>query len=158
MNADLPMPLGGPIVIPPPVDVLRAAEVARVHHRWQKDDAGKPYFDGHVVDVHRRVVKESTAVQAVALLHDVLEDTGCTADELRRDFPIHVVEAVLALTHRPGEPREEYYERVRADPIARQVKLAELDSMAEPARLAELDGPTRARLTEEHRAALAALS
>jgi (p)ppGpp synthase/HD superfamily hydrolase len=145
-------------VIPPPVDVLRAAEVARAHHRWQEDDAGQPYFDAHVVEVHRRVVKESTAVQAVALLHDVLGHTGCTEAELRRDFPAHVVDAVLALTHRPGELREEYYERVQADPIARTVKLADLAALTAPARLAELDEATRARLAEEQQAALAALS
>jgi (p)ppGpp synthase/HD superfamily hydrolase len=144
-------------VIPPPVDVLRAAEVARACHRWQEDDTGRPYFDAHVADVHRRVARESTAVQAVALLHDVLAHTGCTEDELRRDFPAHVVEAVLALTHRPGEPRTEYYERVRADPIARTVKRADLAALAEPARLAALDEATRARLTDEHRAGLAAL-
>jgi (p)ppGpp synthase/HD superfamily hydrolase len=145
-------------VIPPPVDVLRAAQIARGCHRWQEDDTGKPYFDAHVVDVHRRVARESTAVQAVALLHDVLAHTDCTEDDLRRDFPAHVVEAVRTLTHRPGEPREEYYSRVRADPIARTVKLADLAALTEPARLAALDETTRARLTDEHRAGRAALS
>jgi (p)ppGpp synthase/HD superfamily hydrolase len=145
-------------VIQPPVDVLRAAEVARGHHRWQTDKAGKPYFDAHLVDVHRRVSGKSTAVQAVALLHDVLEDTGCTEDELRREFPGHVVDAVLALTHLPGEPLADYYRRVRADPLALEVKLADIASNADPSRLAELDGPTRERLTAKYRAALAALT
>ena len=145
-------------MLQPPVDVLRAAEVARSHHRWQTDKAGRPYFDAHVADVHRRLVKESTAVQAVALLHDVLEDTSCTEDELRRDFPVHVVDAVLALTHRPGEPLEHYYARVRSDPLARRVKLADIASNTDPTRLAELDEPTRERLTEKYRTALAALS
>lgn len=145
-------------MLQPPVDVLRAAEVARTHHRWQTDDAGRPYFDAHVVDVHRRLSRESTAVQAVALLHAVLEETSGTEDELRRDFPGHVVDAVVALTRRPGEPPEEHYRRVRADPLARQVALADLASNADPARLAELDEATRARLAEQHRAALAALS
>ncbi|WP_448615368.1 HD domain-containing protein [Modestobacter sp. URMC 112] len=85
-------------MLQPPVDVLRAAEIARSHHRWQTDKAGRPYFDAHVADVHRRLVEESTAVQAVALLHDVLEDTSCTEEELRREFPLHVVDAVVALT------------------------------------------------------------
>ena len=141
-----------------PVDVPRAAEVARGHHRWQTDKAGKPYFDAHVVDVHRRVSGRSTAVQAVALLHDVLEDTGCTEDELRREFPGHVVAAVVALTHRPGEPLEDYYRRVRADPLALEVKLADIASNSAPARLADLDEATRERLTVKYRAALAALT
>ena len=131
--------------------------MARACHRWQEDDTGRPYFDAHVVDVHRRVAQESTAIQAVALLHDVLAHTGCTELELRRDFPAHVVEAVLVLTRRPGESREEYYEAVRADPIARAVKLADLAALTEPVRLAELDEPARVRLTDEHRAGLSAL-
>ena len=145
-------------MIPPPVDVRRAAEVARTHHRWQTDLAGRPYFDSHVADVHRRVVAESTAVQAVALLHDVLEDTSCTEDDLRREFPGHVVDAVLILTHRSGEPLEEYYARVRADPLARTVLLADLAALTDPARMADLDEPTRQRLTAECAAGLAALT
>ncbi|MBY3554514.1 phosphohydrolase [Modestobacter lapidis] len=140
------------------VDVLRAAEVARACHRWQTDVTGRPYFDAHVVEVHRRVARESTAVQAVALLHDALTGAGCTEDELGRDFPAHVVDAVLALTPRSGETPAQYYERVRADPLARQVKLADLEVLTDPARLTELDEAARARLTEEHRAALAVLS
>ena len=145
-------------MLQPPVDVQRAAEVARSHHRWQTDLAGKPYFDAHVADVHRRVARESTAVQAVALLHDVLADTSCTEDDLRRDFPGHVVDAVLALTHLPGQPLDDYYARVRADPLARQVKLADIASNTAPARLAELDQATRDRLTATYQQALAALS
>lgn len=133
-------------MIQPPVDVRRAAEVARGHHRWQSDKAGKPYFEAHVADVHRRVSHGSTAVQAVALLHDVLEDTGCREDDLRREFPGHVVDAVVALTHRAGEPLEDYYRRVRADPLALEVKLADIASNTDPARLADLDQPTRERL------------
>jgi (p)ppGpp synthase/HD superfamily hydrolase len=145
-------------VYQPPVDVLRAADVARSHHRWQSDEAGRPYFDAHVADVHRRVSGRSTAVQAVALLHDVLVGTGCTEDDLRREFPGHVVDAVLALTQRPGEPLEQYSERVRADPLALEVALADLASRSAPGRLAELDGPTRERLAAEYRAALTALT
>ncbi len=145
-------------MIQPPVDVLRAAEVARGHHRWQTDKAGKPYFDAHVADVHRRVSGRSTAVQAVALLHDVLEDTGCTEDELRREFPGHVVDAVVALTQRPDEPLDQYHRRVRADPLALEVKLADIASNTAPARLADLNEPTRERLTATYRAALAALT
>ena len=144
-------------MIPPPVDVLKAAEVARTYHRWQEDDTGRPYFDGHVADVHRRVARESTAVQAVALLHDVLLDTDCTEDDLRRQFPPHVVDAVVALTPRSGEGAGDYYARVREDGIARQVKRADLEALADPGRLAGLDEDTRARVAEECRLALDAL-
>lgn len=139
------------------IDVPRAAAVARLRHRGQTDKAGKDYFDSHVADVHRRVAGESAAVQAVALLHDVLEDTDCTGADLRRDFPSDVVDAVVAITHLPDEDRPDYYRRVRADPLALTVKLADIASNTDPSRLALLDEPTRTRLQEKYRRALAAL-
>jgi (p)ppGpp synthase/HD superfamily hydrolase len=139
------------------VDVDRAAEVARKHHLGQRDKGGRPYFDAHVADVYRRLEAEPTAMRAVALLHDVLEDTECTVAELEQQFPASVVAAVLAITHRPDEPRHDYYERVRANPVALTVKLADIASNTDPARMALLDEATRSRLSEKYRTALALL-
>ena len=137
--------------------VARAEQVARRAHAGQTDKAGRDYVEAHVADVHRRVAGESPEVQAVALLHDVLEDTACTEAELRAAFPAAVVDAVVAITHRPGEPRPDYYARVRTDPLALRVKLADVASNTDPGRMALLDEPTRARLTAKYATALAAL-
>jgi (p)ppGpp synthase/HD superfamily hydrolase len=138
-------------------DVARAAGIARQYHRTQKDKSGRPYFEAHVADVHRRVAEERDAVQVVALLHDVLEDTGCTEAELRGQFPADVVDAVLAITHHPDESRVDYYKRVRANPLALAVKLADIASNTDPARMALLDQPTRSRLRDKYRTALTVL-
>ena len=69
-----------------------------------------------------------------------------------------MVDAVLTLTHRTGEPLEEYYARVRADPLALKVLLADLAVTTDPARMADLDEPTRRRLAAEYETALAALT
>ncbi|WP_232796949.1 hypothetical protein [Blastococcus atacamensis] len=154
----LPVPTASPKEGGPgSVDVARAIEVARSYHLGQTDKAGRDYFQSHVADVHRRVAGESSAVQAVALLHDVLEDTPCTEFDLRREFPDDVVDAVVAITHLPNEPRQDYYGRVRANPLARTVKLADIASNTDPDRLALLDESTRDRLAEKYRAALLAL-
>jgi GNAT superfamily N-acetyltransferase len=76
-------------------------------------------------------------VQAAAVLHDALEDTELTAEELgAAGLPIDVVDAVVALTHRPGQSYDRYVEQVASDAIAREVKLADLaDNLANNKRL-----------------------
>jgi (p)ppGpp synthase/HD superfamily hydrolase len=75
--------------------------------------------------------------QAAAVLHDVLEDTVVTVEDLREaSFPSEIVDAVIALTRRPGQTYEAYIEQVADDPIARGVKLADLaDNLANNNRL-----------------------
>ena len=63
----------------------------------------------------------------VALLHDVVEDTAVGLDDLRREgFSEAVLLAVDCLTHRRNEPYADYVVRCKSQPLARQVKLADL--------------------------------
>jgi (p)ppGpp synthase/HD superfamily hydrolase len=65
--------------------------------------------------------------KAVGWLHDVVEDTSYTLDDLRAaGLSDEVVEAVEAMTHRPGETYFDYVRRAAANPLARQVKEADL--------------------------------
>jgi (p)ppGpp synthase/HD superfamily hydrolase len=70
--------------------------------------------------------------QIVALLHDVVEDSPLTLDDLTdKGFDSAVVAAVDRLSHREGEAYEAYIERLAPDPLAREVKLADLaDNLA----------------------------
>ena len=87
----------------------------------------------------------------MAWLHDVMEDCGLgELDLMAAGMPREVVAAVEAVTHRPHEPRTDYYARVRANDLARVVKLADVADNSDPARLADLDEPTRARLTAKY--------
>jgi hypothetical protein len=64
----------------------------------------------------------------VAVLHDVIEDTSVTADDLRQAaFSEQVVAAVLCVTHRKDEPYADYVVRCRGNEVARRVKLADLE-------------------------------
>lgn len=138
--------------------IERARRVAVEAHDGQVDKAGVDYFTAHVEDVASRVARDNEMAEAVAYLHDVLEDTSVTESNLRNMFPAPVVDAVVAITHLPGEPREDYYVRVKANPIALRVKLADIASNTDPQRRELLDAPTRERLTKKYAKALEALA
>src|SRR4030095_286540 len=77
--------------------------------------------------------------QMSAVLHDVVEDTDITIEDLvAMGYPAAVTTAVDALTRRVGEPVQDYLERVAADPIAVVVKRGAMADNSNPARLARL--------------------
>lgn len=142
--------------------IQAARQLATRAHQGQKDKAGADYIDhprrvASHTRTHADPAWQSQAV-ATAWLHDVLEDTPVTRDELARHFPVEVVEAVEALTRQDGEAAEAYYARVRSNPLARAVKHADLDDNTDPTRMALLDTPTRTRLQKKYAHARKALS
>lgn len=132
-----------------------AEAMARTAHAGQVDKAGQPYIT-HPARVANRVAGDEHAV-AVAWLHDVVEDTPVTLTELAAQFPPQVVAAVDAITKRAGETRDDYYERVRAVPLAQRVKRADLADNSDPDRLAVLDAATQERLAGKYAHARAVL-
>lgn len=125
----------------------RARLCAASVHMGQVDKAGRDYFAAHVADVVSRLAPSDGPGRTVAWLHDVVEDGHPDVlGQLHEEFPDAVVDAVIAITHRPHEPRDAYYARVKANPLALRVKLADIGSNADPARLALLDDATADRL------------
>lgn len=115
--------------------VKTAALVSRLAHRGQVDDGGIPYFE------HPRQVANMLSdpvLKAIAYLHDVLEDTAVSKEDLFEAFPRQVAETVVLLTHRPEEPYEAYIRRIAADPVARKVKIADLTHNMDLSRLKEV--------------------
>lgn len=89
-----------------------ARMVAYLAHRGQTDKAGEDYFKGHLTRVASTFAHQPL-LQAVAWLHDVVEDTEVTPADLRDvGLPIGVVEAVCILTHQGGETYAGYIDRV----------------------------------------------
>lgn len=127
-----------------------AEKLARVAHAGQRDKAGLPYID-HCERVAARV---HPSLQAIGWLHDVLEDTCFTEDDLRVLFPAYVIEAVVALTHLPGETRDAYYARVLVNDAARHVKIADITDNTDPRRLLALDPEEAWRLLRKYAHAL----
>ena len=101
-------------------------------HRGQLDKHGKPYIL-HSLRVMMR--QPDVTAQIVAVLHDVIEDTPFTLDDLRAaGFSAEICEAVDCLTRRPGETYPSMISRVAANPLARRVKLADLEDNMDPRR------------------------
>ncbi|MGH3343219.1 MAG: HD domain-containing protein [Carbonactinosporaceae bacterium] len=135
-----------------PFTLADAVALARRAHAGQVDKAGRPYIE-HPLRVMAKVREER--VRQVAVLHDVLEDTTVTAPDLRAaGCRGDVVDAVLALTKRPGESLAQSMARARANPLARTVKAADVDDNMDPSRLALLPTETADRLRAKYAASL----
>jgi (p)ppGpp synthase/HD superfamily hydrolase len=105
-------------------------------HQGQKEKAGSPYIL-HPIRVMSRMRSEMTMMAAI--LHDVIEDTPATLDDLREaGYPEAVVEAVDCLTRRAGEPYDAFIERIKPNALAREVKLADLEDNMDIRRLVTL--------------------
>ena len=102
----------------------RALRLAYEAHKGQYDKSGVPYVF-HPLHLAEQMEDEESIV--AALLHDVVEDTAYSLADLRAmGFPEKALEAVALLTHDPTEPYLSYVARVKENPIARRVKLADL--------------------------------
>jgi (p)ppGpp synthase/HD superfamily hydrolase len=108
--------------------IEKALQIAAQAHEGQKDKEGLPYIL-HPLRAMMRVQGEEA--QIVAVLHDVIEDTAVTANDLRQaGFSEKLVAAVLGVTHRKDEPYADYVVRCKGNEIARRVKLADLEDNA----------------------------
>lgn len=127
-----------------------ADEIAVEAHDGVTDKAGRPYIE-HPRRVAARLPEDDHELRAAALLHDVLEDTAMTGDDLRaRGIPDEVVEIVEALSKRPGEDYAAAVRRAGVHPRARLVKSADVADNSDPDRLAELDPDEAARLSDKY--------
>jgi (p)ppGpp synthase/HD superfamily hydrolase len=112
--------------------IEKALQIAAKAHEGQKDKEGLPYIL-HPVRVMMAVEGEEARI--VAVLHDVVEDTSVTIDDLRREgFSDGVLAAVLCVTHTKSEPYADYVIRCKANAVARRVKLADLEDNSRPSR------------------------
>ena len=104
--------------------LAHAQTLAAAAHAGQVDKSGRPYVE-HLAFVAEHVCGDDA--KTVAWLHDIVEDTPVTLDDLRREgFPEHIVVAVDAHTHRAGEDYLDYVRRAAANPLARQVKIQDV--------------------------------
>jgi (p)ppGpp synthase/HD superfamily hydrolase len=127
----------------------RAIVIAAEGHAGIKDKAGAPYIL-HPLRMMLRL--SSTDERIVAVLHDVVEDCpGWTFDRLRDEgFSEEIITALDSVTKREGEDYEDFARRAAANPIGRNVKLADLADNCDLNRIAE---PTEAdyRRIEKYR-------
>ena len=104
-------------------DVKAARELAIRQHEGQVDKAGQPYVT-HPERVAGRLTEDAEKV--VGWLHDTVEDTGLTLEEVEALFGADTARAVDAVSRRAGESWDDYLLRVKAEPVARKVKISDL--------------------------------
>ena len=100
-----------------------AMRLAYKAHHGQLDYNGIPYI---FHPIHLAEAMDDEISCCVALLHDVVEDTDVTLDELKAIFPPEVTDAVALMTHQEGTDYFDYVRAIKENPIARKVKLADL--------------------------------
>lgn len=120
-----------------------ARRIAEKAHAGQTDKAGRPYIE-HPAHVAASV--EGDEAKAVAWLHDVIEDTPTAFDDLRAaGINEDVIDAVRAMTHDKSVPYFDYVRALKKNPLARQVKLADLAHNSDLSRLPHPTDEDRAR-------------
>ena len=119
-------------------------------HKDQVDKSGMPYVF-HPFHVAEQMKDEATTI--VALLHDVVEDTKYTLDDIAAmGFGKDVVDALALMTHDKKIPYLDYVTKIKDNPIARQVKLADLAHNSDPTRLDVVDNKVKERLDKYKKA------
>ena len=124
-------------------------------HKNQVDKSGMPYVY-HPFHLAEQMDDEYTT--CVALLHDVVEDTDITLDDLKKEgFPKEVTDAIVLMTHDDDVPYLEYVAKIKRNPLATSVKLADLKHNSDLSRLDEVDSKALERV-EKYRKAIQILS
>lgn len=133
----------------------KAMCIAFEAHKDQVDKTGIPYIY-HPMHLAEQMTDEPTT--CAALLHDVVEDTDITFEQLEQEgFGDKILSALRLLTHDEHVPYMEYVREIKKDPIAKAVKLADLRHNSDLTRLDVVDEKARQR-TEKYRQAMALLT
>ena len=138
-------------------ETKRALKLAFEAHKDQLDKGGLPYIF-HPFHLAEQMKDEDTTV--TALLHDIVEDTDYTMEDLRdMGFRETVCRAVEVLTHDKNVPYMEYIAKIKENPIAKAVKLADLQHNSDLSRLESLaHSESVNKLLEKYKRAITLLS
>ena len=117
-------------------DLEKALAIALKAHKGQIDKSGQPYIL-HPIRVMMQL--EEAKAKVVALLHDVVEDSDITLNDLREEgFDSEIIETVACLTKDAHEDYTDYILRIKHNRLARLVKLADLQDNLNANRLQTL--------------------
>ena len=120
-------------------------------HSHQVDKSGMPYVFHPFHLAEQMDTEESTIL---ALLHDIVEDTDFTLEDLAEmGYPSTVIDALALMTHDPSVPYMDYVKQISANALATKVKLADLRHNSDLSRLDVIDSKALARV-EKYAAAI----
>lgn len=112
----------------------KAMQIAYTAHHGQTDCNDMPYV---FHPYHLAEQMDDEYFCCVALLHDVAEDTSVTLEDLAKEFPQEIIEALKLLTHEDGTDYFEYVKKIKDNPLAKRVKLADLEHNMDRSRIVD---------------------
>lgn len=134
--------------------IIKALGIAYRAHYGQKDKGGKPYIL-HPINVALKTKTKDAFI--AALLHDVMEDSDYTADDLlKAGIPDHIVDALRLLTHEKGTDYMVYVRGLKDNEIAREVKMADIKHNSDLSRIPHVTEKDLNRV-KKYKAAMALL-
>lgn len=114
----------------------KAMRIAYQAHQGQLDKSGIPYIF-HPIHLAEQMDDEISCT--VALLHDTVEDTEVTMEQLCQEFPAAVIEALALMTHDKSVDYYDYVRAIKHNPVAKKVKLADLAHNSDQTRCCDSD-------------------
>ena len=133
----------------------KAMKIAFEAHKEQTDKSGMPYI---YHPIHLAEQMDDEAATCVALLHDVVEDTDITFEQLQAEgFTPEIIAALRLMTHDENVPYLDYVAEIRKNVIAAKVKLADLKHNSDLTRLDHVDEKALLRV-EKYRKAMELLA
>ena len=134
----------------------KAMRIAYNAHHGQVDKGGVPYIF-HPIHLAESMDDEFSC--CAALLHDVVEDTDITMEQLSREFPPEVIDVLKLLTHKDDTDYFDYIRAIRENPAAVKIKLADLKHNSDQSRCegSDISEETRERLRQKYQKATALL-
>ena len=128
----------------------KAITIAIEAHKNQIDKTGMPYI-GHIMRVME--AGKTNDEKILGVLHDLVEDTEWTFEQLEQEFPKHIIDALRCLTKiSDNEPYHDFIERVKNNPLAIKVKINDLSDNMDIRRLNSLTEKDVNRLNKYHSA------
>lgn len=124
--------------------INKALIISFTAHKNQTDKNGIPYI---YHPYHLAEQMDTEYEICTALLHDVIEDTNMTIQDLREEgFPDEIINAINVLTHRKNQPYTKYINNIKKNELAKKVKLADLKHNSDSTRITSLTEKDEARL------------
>jgi guanosine-3',5'-bis(diphosphate) 3'-pyrophosphohydrolase len=126
----------------------KALDYASKKHRGQMDDRGRPYFFAHVIQVYNVLldVTDDEATICAGLLHDVIEDTDTTYEELVHEFNKEIADLVMEVTHEGTDYRDFYFPRLES---RKAVLVQFADRLSNMSRMRDWPGDVQQRFLED---------
>lgn len=134
----------------------KAIQLAVKYHSGQVDKAGKPY----IMHLIRVMMKGQTETEKICgILHDILEDSNCTFDTLKKEgFTNEVIDVVRCVTKLDGETYDDFITRILENPTAIKVKVNDLEDNMNLDRLNEIRNKDIERLKKYNKALIRLLN